>query len=52
MGDKRYLLRDFARDGGRVLVLHQDHPSLLPVDVILDKRRGPASVSCGRKSIP
>ena len=41
MADKRYLLRDFARDGGRMLVLHQDDPSLLPVDVFLDKRAWP-----------
>jgi hypothetical protein len=42
MVDKRYLLRDFARDGGRVLVLHQDDPSLLPADVMLDKRAWPS----------
>ena len=42
MADKRYLLRDFARDGGRVLLLHQDDPSLLPADVTMDKRAWPS----------
>jgi hypothetical protein len=38
MADKRDLVRDFVRDGGRVLVLPQEDPSLLPLDVTYEKR--------------
>jgi hypothetical protein len=38
LADKRDGLRDFVRDGGRVLMLRQDDASLLPPDVTLEKK--------------
>ena len=38
MVQQRDLVRDFVRDGGRALMLHQADPSLLPPDVTLENR--------------
>ena len=38
MADKYGLVRDFVRDGGRVLMLHQEDTSLLPLDVSIEKK--------------
>ena len=38
MAGKRDLVRDFVRDGGRVLLLHQEDFSLLPLDVNAEKK--------------
>jgi hypothetical protein len=38
MSDKCNAIRDYVRAGGRVLILHQDDPSLLPMSTTLDKR--------------
>ena len=38
MADKRDLVRDFVRDGGRVLILHQEDMSLLPPDVTIEQK--------------
>ena len=38
MAEKWPLVRDFARDGGRVLILRQDDASLLPLDVTIEPK--------------
>jgi len=38
LAEKRDLLRNFVRDGGRVLILRQDNAALLPPDVTLEKK--------------
>ncbi len=42
MVDKRDVIRDFVRDGGRVMVLHQEDLSLLPLDLAVEKKAWPS----------
>jgi hypothetical protein len=42
MAEKWDPVRDFVRDGGKVLMLHQQDTSLLPLDVTIEKKRWPS----------